>query len=143
MVINKNIKKYGSTILSLVALAGITLGVMKIHPPKVSEQRVWHNKPINLPYRDLASEPVKGCAPERVLYDFGSDSLIVLHDISRDGNYDQLEVTSCRPYRGHDLGKIYMSRELAPNAIEGQKFQLVDQSSFNTFNKFLPEEVPK
>ena len=71
-----------------------------------------------------------------VMYDFGSQSLIKLSDLTRDGLVDHLEVENCEPYR-HGIYHIYISNELAPAFAEDRHFHVVGQTFFDTFNKVL------
>lgn len=72
-----------------------------------------------------------------VMYDFGSDSIVTLKDLTRDGKIDHMTVESCVPYRGQTRSHIYMSREVSPNAQQDEYFRLVEQSFFEPFNTAL------
>ena len=139
MTMKNNTKNTLTHLLALAIGAGAALGVIRVREREVSNQEGAYHWPIKLPYEDLASKPRYGEAPRRVLYDFGSDSLIVLRDLAREGNYDQLEITNCNPYR-EGMGTIYISRDVTPNAREDEKFRVVDKNIFDTFNQLLPEE---
>ncbi|MFA6461312.1 MAG: hypothetical protein WCV90_03525 [Candidatus Woesearchaeota archaeon] len=72
-----------------------------------------------------------------VMYDFGSDSLIRLSDLSRDGKVDHMRVENCNPYQGSQPMHIYISKDLVPGAREDPYFTVVEPAFFDAFNRVI------
>lgn len=111
-------------------LAGALLGGCKKDAPA--------NPRPQLTYPDLSGfkdDPIaKASGLVSIMYDFGSDSVVTLKDLTRDGKIDHMMVESCVPYRGQKRPHIYMSREVSPNIQQDEYLRVVEPSFFDPFN---------